>query len=140
MPPNSFIIVCVNSSSTFLSMCDAMQSPTCHAIVITSQLCAYNHKASTGLLDATHYVLRYLKGSPHHGISFTSHHSTPLHTFINLPPDLTPSLEPSQNHITFSDANWVPQDASNPDPSLPILLPISDTRSISGYVSIRSGD
>ena len=107
--------------------------------VITSQLCAYNHKASAGLLDAARYVLRYLKGSPHHGISFSSRHPTPLHTFINLPPNLTPSSEPSHHLITFSDANWGPQDASNPDPSLPVLLPVSDTRSISGYVSIRSG-
>ena len=107
--------------------------------VITSQLCAYNHKASAGLLDAARYVLRYLKGSPHHGISFSSRHPTPLHTFINLPPNLTPSSEPSHHLITFSDANWGPQDASNPDPSLPVLLPVSDTRSLSGYVSIRSG-
>ena len=95
---------------------------------ITNIIAQYQNNPSPGHLDAAKYVLRYLKGTPTLGITFSSSSNPHLETFVKFP------IPP--NHIQpFSDANWGPQDASIPkqdDP--PQDLDLFKSRSISGFL------
>jgi len=95
---------------------------------ITNMIAPYQSNPSPGHLEAAKYVLRYLKGTPNLGISFTSRPQTKLESFVKFPVPLT-QLQP------FSDANWGPQDASVPKPTDPPQeLDLFKSRSISGFL------
>jgi hypothetical protein len=95
---------------------------------ITNILAQYQSYPSPGHLDAAKYVLRYLKGTSHLGITFTSRINTSLESFVKFP------IDPSKLH-PFSDANWGPQDASVPKPNdPPTELELFKSRSISGFI------
>jgi len=94
---------------------------------ITNMIAQYQSNPSPGHLEAAKYVLRYLKGTPDLGITFTSCPQTTLESFVKFPISPT-QLQP------FSDANWGPQDASVPKPTNPPQeLELFKSRSISGF-------
>ena len=96
---------------------------------IHNLLAQYSSKPTSGHLQAATYVLQYLIGTKTHGISFTSLPTQFYGTYNYFP-------------LTHADANWGPQDASqpNPKPNAPIIeLPLFATRSISGFVTFLAG-
>ena len=98
---------------------------------ITNVLSKCTHKATKGHLDACKYVGRYLKGTKHLGIEFTSRRNCKLEAFVKFPID--------PNSITpFTDANWGPQDQSKPKPKDP-PLELFKSRSISGFIIWSNG-
>ena len=95
---------------------------------ITNILAQYNHKCSTGHIDACKYAIRYLKGTALKGIKFSSRQNHAIESFVQFP------LDPSKVQ-PFTDANWGPQDASTPNPSdTPVYLDLFKSRSIAGYL------
>jgi hypothetical protein len=94
--------------------------------VATSLLAQYNKQPSSGHYDAARYVLKYIIGIIDHGLWFTHKPNTTLIKFIGyLPPPDT----------MFSDANWVPQNASVPTASQPTIhIDTNYTRSLYGHV------
>jgi len=96
---------------------------------VTNLLSQYNQRPTSGHLDAARYVLRYLSGTRTHGITFTTHPTITSGTFNHFP-------------LTHADANWGPQDASQPnrDPDIPIPeLALPTSRSISGFITYLQG-
>ena len=96
---------------------------------IYSLLSQWSKKPNSGHIELARYALQYLVGTRTHGISFTS---LPTH------------FSGTYNHypITHADANWGPQDASqpNPKPNTPTPeLPLFATRSISGFITFLAG-
>jgi hypothetical protein len=73
--------------------------------VATSILAQYNKQPSSGHYDAARYVLKYILGTIDHGMWLTHRPNTALVNFIGFVPP---------PNITFSDANWGPQNASIP--------------------------
>ncbi len=59
---------------------------------------------SSGHLEATHYVVRYLVNTKALGIYFTSVKHSTMESFLHFP---IPS-----HVLPITDANWGPQDAS----------------------------
>ena len=95
---------------------------------ITNMLSRYLHKATPSHISAAKYAIKYLKGTLSYGIQFTSKHNISLEAFVKLPTD------PSKV-LTFTDANWGPQDASVPKSTdAPTYLDLFKSRSISGYL------
>ena len=95
---------------------------------IHNLLAQYNSKATAGHLTAARHVLQYLVGTRNHGISFTSLPTMYYGTYNYYP-------------ITHADANWGPQDASQPNRLAPetIELPLFASRSITGFVTFLAG-
>ena len=95
---------------------------------VTNILSQYNHDPTEGHLNHCKHVLRYLKGSSHLGIGFTSCCDSELTSFLKFP------LPPEQ--ITaLTDANWGPQDQSTPKNGYTYDdLALFKSRSLSGYV------
>lgn len=95
---------------------------------IVNILTQYNHKCSSGHINAAKHVARYLKGTPNHGITFSSRNNTHLNSFVKFP-------IPSSTITPLTDANWPPQDASVPkDNGPPLQLDLFKSCSIAGYV------
>ena len=70
-------------------------------------LSRYLHKATPLRVSAAKHAIKYLKGTLSYGIQFTSRQNISPEIFVKLPTD------PSKV-LTFTDANWGPQDASVP--------------------------
>lgn len=81
-----------------------------------------NHP-STGHLEAAKHVVKYLVGTKHMGIYFTSKRRPILESFLHFP--LPPQV------LSMSDANWGPQDASITKSTME--LPLFASRSMSAY-------
>ena len=89
---------------------------------ITNMLSKYTQCATKAHLDACKHVGRYLKGTKYLGISFTSRRSSRLEAFVKFPLDPT-KITP------FTDANWGPQDQSNPNQ----MPPLSTSSKVAQY-------
>ena len=102
---------------------------------ITNILAKYMHCATPSHVMAAKYVVRYLKGCPDLGISFSymDTHPDNLQAYLNFP------IEKNKpTGLTY--ANWGPQDASIPKPDdPPIKLDLFKSRSISGFVIWYNG-
>jgi hypothetical protein len=83
-------------------------------------------------LDSAKYVLAWLKGSLDQGIRFTQGGlcTEGLTAWPDRPTD-------SPFSLTFTDANWGPQDASHPKPHETIVE--DEVRSLLGHVIMRMG-
>jgi hypothetical protein len=83
-------------------------------------------------LDSARYVLSWLKGTLDHGIRFTQGEccTEGLTAWPERPVDDPLSL-------TFTDANWGPQDASHPKPGE--IIDEDEVRSLLGHVVMRMG-
>jgi hypothetical protein len=78
---------------------------TCPDLATTVSLLAqHQNNPSSGHLEATKHVVKYLAGTKALGISFTSKPRLVLESFLHFP-------LPSQV-VSMADANWGPQDAS----------------------------
>jgi hypothetical protein len=99
--------------------------------IATSLLAQYNKHPSSGHYDAARYVLKYILGTIDYGLRFTHKPNTTLVNFIgSVPPPNT----------MFSDANWVPQNASIHTASQPpIHIDTNYTRLLHRHVTYRSG-
>ena len=91
-------------------------------------LSGYLHKATPSHVTATKYKIKYLKGSVNFGIMFSSENQANLKTFVKFSTKFNTLL-------SFSDANWEPQDASVPKVSTRSrLIPLFKSRSIFRYL------
>ena len=98
----------------------------------TSILAKYQNCPSPGHLQAAKYIVRYLKGTSSHGITFHSDTDRILRSFLHFP-------KQTRHHLTgISDANWGAQDQSSTyDPNITIEL--HKSRSISGHIITLHG-
>ena len=100
---------------------------------ITNILTKYVRNPSQGHINAAKRILQYLKGTPNKGISFSSSPNSQLETFIKFP-------IPPTSVTALSDANWGPQDQSQPNSSKHYLdLDLFKTLSISGFLIWGNG-
>lgn len=67
----------------------------------------YLHKATSSHISTAKYAIKYLNGILPYGVQFTFKHNISLEVFVKFPTD------PSKV-LTFTDADWGPQDASVP--------------------------
>ena len=113
-----------------------------------SFLASYNQAPTVQHFDAARYVVRYLRSTLGHGISFSSRCHTRLKTFLHIPhphdiesySDARHPLDHETHELsTYSDANWGPQDASKPNPFKQIMIDPLTMRSMSGFIIFRSG-
>jgi hypothetical protein len=98
-------------------------------------LCAHLQTPSTGHMTAAKHVLRYLKGSAFRGIRFSSDgdHGE-LTAFYQCPIACTGKAS------ACCDANWGPQDASNPtETTKHDRMTIDECRSLQGILVVRMG-
>ena len=116
------------SSLTWLSMSTRPDLST-----ITNILAKYVRNPSQGHTNAAKRILRYLKGTPNKGISFSSSRNSQLESFIKFP-------IPPTSVTGLSDANCGPQDQSQPISSKHYPdLDRFKTRSISGFLIWGNG-
>ena len=94
---------------------------------ITNILAKYSSKPSEGHIAHAKYVLRYLKGTIHHGIEFKSEDNDQLQSFLKFPIE-------HDKVLALTDANWGPQDQSKPRPDTTEQLNLFKSRSLSGYL------
>lgn len=98
---------------------------------VTNLLAKYMSNPNTHHIEAAKRVIKYLKGTRERGITFTSHNTSTLNTFVKFP---------TKSTITsMCDANWGPQDQSKPDPQKPSEVGIFKSRSLSGFVVWLNG-
>ena len=98
-------------------------------------LCAHLQNPSSGHMTAAKHVLRYLKGSASRGIRFSSDgdHGE-LTSFYQYPIPCTGKA------VACCDANWGPQDASNPtEATKHDRMTIDECRSLQGLLVVRMG-
>ena len=95
---------------------------------ITNILAQHNANPSHGHIKAAKYAIQYLKGTKDLGIAFSSRPNTTMESFVKYP------VDPSEL-LPMTDANWGPQDASQPNPNEPPpQLDLWKSRSISGFL------
>jgi hypothetical protein len=94
---------------------------------ITNMLAKYQANPSPGHLVSAQYVLKYLKGTIHKGIRYSSEDTTHLSSFLKFP--LDPTKLTAQ-----ADANWGPQDASVTSTNMNTPQHPFKSRSVSGYL------
>ena len=100
---------------------------------ITNLLAKYMSDPSQGHIYAARNVIRYLKGTRHHGISFSTQQNLSLQSYIKFPIDET-------KFLSMTDANWGPQDQSSKShPTTQSQLDLFKTRSLSGYLLLFGG-
>ena len=109
-------------SLTWLSMSTRPDLST-----VTNILAKHVCNPSKGHIGAAKRVLRYIKGTIHKGITFSTTPNSKLEAYIKFP------LPPQP--VALTDANWGPQDQSVPKPSdPPVQLELFKTRSLSGFI------
>jgi hypothetical protein len=91
---------------------------------VVSLLAQHQSNLSQGHMDAARYATKYLAHTKNLGIYFTSRKRSILESFLHFP------VSPTQV-LSMSDANWGPQDASQPSRS--IELPLFTSRSMSAF-------
>ena len=82
---------------------------------ITNILLSYIDTTTPSNLATVKHVIQYLKGSTYMGISFSTKLREKKHAFIKFP------VDPSKI-VSFTDANWGPQDVSIPKLHSPDVL------------------
>ena len=93
-------------------------------------LAKYMSRPSPGHIDAAKWVIRYIKGTKDLGIKFSSREDGQLSSYLKF--------KTNPKHIeALTDANWGPQDQSNPKKYERIAT--FKSRSISGYVIWMGG-
>ena len=112
--------------------------------VVYSCLASYQLAPTQAHLDAALFVLRYLGGSPDLGILYSQKAAGRLHSFVAWPEMPQHSHPPGMEE--FSDANWGPQDCTDPPKCKQCsqYLPgremhANECRSMLGYVLVCSG-
>jgi len=98
---------------------------------ITNILAKYQNRPTKRVLESAKYVIKYIKGTQDHGITFSSDTNTFITSALHFPLQET---QPNEV-IGITDANWGPQDQSVPNPTSPsVELDKFKTRSISGHI------
>ena len=101
--------------------------------VATKLLSQFNSRPSPGHMDSAKYVLRYLKSCSSHGIWFTQGDER-LTGHVGIPGVCSPD-----ELITFTDACWGPQDASQPKPGDTRTVHMAEMNSLQGFIVTRMG-
>ena len=95
---------------------------------------------SAGHVDAAKHVLRYIRGTTEHRISFyQNQRDSTVRGFVSWPPQLpTPA---HQGSCEFTDSNWGPQDASRPLPEGQEQRTVTadECKSLQGAMILRCG-
>jgi len=91
---------------------------------VVSLLAQHQNIPSPGHYEAALYASKYLAGTKHLGIYFTSRRDSTLQSFLHFP-------LPPTSLLSMSDANWGPQDASLTRTHAE--LPLFTSRSMSAY-------
>jgi len=98
---------------------------------ITNILAKYQNKPTRIIIDSAKYVIKYLKGTKNHGISFSSDSKRDITSSLHFPVD----SNDADKIVGITDANWGPQDQSIPTQnSKPMELDLFKSRSISGHI------
>ena len=98
---------------------------------ITNILAKYQNRPTKRIIESAKYVIKYIKGTKDHGITFSSDSNQFISSALHFPLQDTKPDE----IIGITDANWGPQDQSVPHPnSKKIELEKFKTRSISGHI------
>ena len=112
--------------------------------VIYSCLASYQNAPTQGHLDAALFVLRYLGGCPDLGILYSQREASRLHSFVAWPDEPRHLHPPGLEE--FSDANWGPQDATDPPKCKTCHqhipgreMHVDECRSMLGHCLVRSG-
>ena len=92
---------------------------------VTNFIAKHTTTASTGHIQASKHVIRYLKGTQHLSITFNSRDIEVLNSHVKFPIN-------ASKIAALKDANWGPQDQSHPNPSKPQELEMFKSRSMSG--------
>jgi hypothetical protein len=98
---------------------------------IVSMLAQHQSNPSYGHLRAAKHVIRYVKGTKHMGISFSSRINSHLQAFMNFP------LK-ENTLLPLTDANWGGQDQGHNRTTVTELQRFK-TRSMSGYLIYFNG-
>ena len=99
-----------------------------------SLLSQFNSNLSQGHIEAAKYVLCYLKHTASYGIWFRQGENQ-LHRTVAIPEELC-----GDELLTFTDANWGSQDASNPIENETHTVTLNKLRSIQGfYITCMGG-
>ena len=93
-----------------------------------SLLSQFNANPSPGHMDAAKYVLRYLKHTASYSIWFRQGENR-LHGTVAIPDELC-----GDKLLTFTDANWGPQDASKPRENKTQTVTLNELRSIQDFM------
>ena len=95
---------------------------------ITTMLAKHQNKPNDRHISSAKHAIKYLKGTKSRGITFNSDTENKLTSYLHFPVTST-------TMTGISDANWGPQDQSEPNTSKPLPeLALFKTRSISGHV------
>jgi hypothetical protein len=127
---------------SWLGMINWLQMCTRPDLATTfSLLASYMHCPSPGHIDAVKHVGKYILSTMDLGLHFSSQPNSTLESYIHFPlsdgDPLSPSTTPTLN--SFCDANWGPQDASQPSPTNIRPVSIEETRSICGHIFFMGG-
>mmetsp|Transcript_2888 Transcript_2888/g.4074 ORF Transcript_2888/g.4074 Transcript_2888/m.4074 type:complete len:322 (-) Transcript_2888:372-1337(-) len=99
---------------------------------ITNILAKYTTRPTPKHIEHVKHVIRYLKDTKSLGITFSSKsNNTKLESYVKFPLPSTISA--------FCDANWGPQDQSQPEPNTQQTLPLFKSKSLSGFVLFFHG-
>ncbi len=99
---------------------------------ITNIMSQYVSKPNKHHITQAKRVIKYLKGSKTLGVSFSSKIDKRLESHVKFPID-------QSTVTTMCDANWGPQDQSNPRPNETRTLNLFKSCSISGFLLWYSG-
>jgi hypothetical protein len=98
-------------------------------------LCTHLQTPSSGHMAAAKHVLRCLKGSATRGIRFTT-----LGTHDKLTGYYDYPMASNEKASSYCDANWGPQDMSQPtETNRGDIMAIDECRSLQGVIIIRMG-
>jgi hypothetical protein len=120
----------------WLQMCTRPDLATVFSLLSTNMHCP-----SPGHIDAVKYVGKYILSTMDLGLHFSSKTNFTLESFIHFPlaNDDSTSTPTSPPLNGFSDANWGPQDASQPSESNTRSVSIDETKSICGHILFMGG-
>lgn len=96
--------------------------------MITSIIAKYQHCPSLGHFGTARHVLKYINGTKHLGIVFSSEQYFSIQLFVNF------SIKGKVHLSPAADTNWIPQDQSIPTTNTHPDLDLFKTKSILGYL------
>jgi len=99
--------------------------------VATKLLGRFNANPSTGYMAGDKHVLKYLKTTASYGIRYTQGYN-PLRGHVRFL--ATKNID---EPTLYTDANWVPQDASVPKENDLMTCEMHEMNSIAGYCATR---
>ncbi len=120
----------------WLQMCTRPDLSTAFSLLST-----HMHRPSPGHIDAVKYIGKYLLSTMDLGLHFSSKPNFSLESFIHFPfkNDDNTNLSTTPSFNGFSDPNWGPQDASQPNPANIRPVSIDESRSICGHILFMGG-